>query len=154
MPGYKKPMMYGKKPMMAKKGLAALAAKVPELTYTPKMMKVMGNKGTKNSPLNFKDLDIANAKAMDYNQGKPMMYGKPKMTSEEDPKIATEKIETVDLGTVKKKNTNFVKNPYYKMSDARRNRLRNKSGRPLPVSATRSTTISTSDLAKNKKLYS
>ena len=85
MPGYKKPMMghkpkmaHGKKPMMAKKGLAALAAKVPELTYTPKMMKVMGNKGSKNNPLNFKDLDVNNAKAMDYHK-KTMMYGKPKM---------------------------------------------------------------------------
>lgn len=85
MPGYKKPMMghkpkmaHGKKPMMAKKGLAALAAKVPELTYTPKMMKVMGNKGAKNNPLNFKDLDVNNAKAMDYHK-KTMMYGKPKM---------------------------------------------------------------------------
>ena len=75
----KKPMMYGKKPMMAKKGLAALAAKVPELTYTPKMMKVMGNKGAKNTPLNFKDLDVNNAKAMDYHK-KTMMYGtKPNM---------------------------------------------------------------------------
>ena len=87
MPGYKKPMMghkpkmaHGKKPMMAKKGLAALAAKVPELTYTPKMMKVMGNKGTKNTPLNFKDLDVNNAKAMDYHK-KTMMYGKPKSVS-------------------------------------------------------------------------
>ena len=87
MPGYKKPMMshklkmtHGKNPMMAKKGLAALAAKVPELTYTPKMMKVMGNKGTKNTPLNFKDLDVNNAKAMDYHK-KTMMYGKPKSVS-------------------------------------------------------------------------
>ena len=86
MPGYKNPMMshklkmtHGKKPLMAKKGLAALAAKVPELTYTPKMMKVMGNKGTKNTPLNFKDLDVNNAKAMDYHK-KTLMYGtKPKM---------------------------------------------------------------------------
>ena len=122
MPGYKKPMMghkpkmygkkpmmaHGKKPMMAKKGLAALAAKVPELTYTPKMMKVMGNKGTKNSPLNFKDLDVANAKAMDYNQGKPMMYhgDKPKMASDDDKKKSKFK-KDVEQGT------NLVKNPFY-----------------------------------------
>jgi hypothetical protein len=39
----------------------------------PKMMGKLGNAGTKNNPLNFKDLDIQNAKAMDYNQSKPPM---------------------------------------------------------------------------------
>ena len=51
---------------MNKKGLQALAAKVPELTYTPRMMKVMGNKGKKNSPLNFKDLDIQSSGSFDF----------------------------------------------------------------------------------------
>jgi hypothetical protein len=39
----------------------------------PKMMGKLGNAGTKNNPLNFKDLDLQNAKAMDYNQSKPPM---------------------------------------------------------------------------------
>ena len=34
----------------------------------------------KNSPMNFKAMDVEMAGAMDYNNGKPMMYGdKPKM---------------------------------------------------------------------------
>jgi|TARA_A100001518_G_C1225378_1_gene73249 hypothetical protein len=36
-----------------------------------KILRVMGNRGTKNNDMPFKQLDIENAKAMDFNIGKP-----------------------------------------------------------------------------------
>ena len=43
-----------------------------------KILRVMGNGGTKNNDMPFKQLDIENAKAMDFNIGKPKeMFEKP-----------------------------------------------------------------------------
>jgi hypothetical protein len=43
-----------------------------------KILRVMGNRGTQNNDMPFKQLDIENAKAMDFNLSKPKeMFEKP-----------------------------------------------------------------------------
>lgn len=99
MPGKNKPIMdYGPKKFEDQKGTSpgitmADVIKARKDGYEAKMIDARAKMAMpkKNSPMNFKALDVEMARAMDYNNGKPMMdhgpdmYNKPKMSHGDKP---------------------------------------------------------------------
>ena len=74
------PKMMSEKQKIAGKAFAEKIANKMGYDLVPKDVRAKMAMPKKNTPMNFKEMDIEMAKAMDYNNGKPMMYGdKPKM---------------------------------------------------------------------------